>query len=295
MRLAKIPFAMIALLGGLTAVVHPVRAQNLGTFANTTFINPLSGKLDTASVNFTLVQGSLGVAGSNSYLAVTLSNTSTYSSGWVNGDLLSGVLFQLNTTSNGPTATAYSAVTTLALINASQCDASAVTKCSTGPVDVSTQWLFQKSASGYATTGVTPCAAAGSLTSAQYGIVTSQYACLNPNFGSTGKNFVEPGAPVLYSGNAQLAFSIIGKNYVAAQHGGASANPYENTSVTFDLALAGTVTTLSASTVTFTYGTNPDASSGGVKTPEPGTIAVLSTGLVLLGVIRRPRRRRVAR
>ena len=291
MRRSSVGLAVFGLLVVLLAYCQPARAQvDLGTFANTTFINA-SGNLDTASVKFVLFQGSLGVVGSSSFLRVTLTNTSTYATGWVNGDLLSGVLFQLNTTTTGPSATAYSAVTALALVNPSTCDSSFVATCSSGPVDVSSQWLFQKSTSGFATTGATGCAAAGTLSTAQYGIVTSQYGCLNPNFGGGGKGFAEPNAPVLYTGGGQLPFSIAGANYTQAANGGASNTPYERTSVTFDLALGGTVTALTASNVLFTYGTNPDSSSGGNKVPEPGTIALFATGLAALGILRRTNRK----
>ena len=291
MRRSSVGLVVFGLLVVLLAHCQPARAQTaLGTYANTTFINT-TGNLDTASVKFVLFQGSLGVAGSSSYLQVTLTNTSTYATGWLNGDLLSGVLFQLNTTTTGPSATAYSAVTALALVNPGQCDPSFVATCSSGPVDVSSQWLFQKSLSGFATTGASGCAAAGTLSTAQYGIVTSQYGCLNPNFGGTGKDFVEPNAPVLMAKGPQLAFSIAGANYTQAGTGGASNNPYERTSVMFDLALGGTVTALTASNVLFTYGTNPDSSSGGTKIPEPGTIALFATGLAALGIFRRTKRK----
>ena len=292
MRRSSVGLVVVGLLVVLLAYCQPARALNLdlGTFANTTFVNT-TGNLDTASVNFVLVQGNLGVVGSNSYLQVTLTNTSTYATGWLNGDLLSGVLFQLNTTTTGPLATAYSAVTALALVNPGQCDASFIATCSSVSVDVSSQWLFQKSASGFATTGASGCAPAGTLSTAQYGIVTSQYGCLNPNFGGAGKDFVEPGAPVLYTGGGQLPFSIAGANYTQAAHGGASDTPYERTSVMFDLALGGTVTALTASNVMFTYGTNPDSSSGGKKVPEPGTIALFATGLAALGIFRRTKRK----
>jgi hypothetical protein len=61
----------------------------------------------------------------------------------------------------------------------------------------------------------------------------------------------------------------------------------DKASVTFDFQLPTGVTSVSISNVTFAYGTNPDGSTGGTKTPEPASLTLLGCGVAALAFLRR--------
>jgi hypothetical protein len=254
---------VFVLLGGFAVMIQPACAQ---TF-NGSVLNSSSGNTDTASAVFSLVNGS------TTYLQVMLTNTSTFSK-YSNPDLLSGLFFAIAT---GPTLTPDSAVTTT-LVNPTACAASQVTTCEAASVNVGNQWGYVYSQNGFTSSALT--------TAAQYGVAAPGYSSLTPSFGSSQIFSTNPPA-LAAKGTPQLAFSIVGSNYNASTSGISSKDPLLQNSLTFEFGLPIGVTSLKISNVSFAYGTAPDGSAAGTSAPEPASLAIVSTGLAILAIVRR--------
>jgi hypothetical protein len=253
-------------MAGIIAVGQSAYAQTFST----SFVNPTSGSTDKASATFSLITGT------TSYLHVVLTNTSTIQN-YQNVDLLSGFFFSL---AASPTLTPTSATTSSAIINAADCQASAVTLCSTAPVDVGYQWQYEYSGVGFHTSTES---IAGT-----YGVATSGYSSLTPTFGKGNTTPFGANAPDLGGkGTSSLAFSIVGSSFVDPTKGGLATTELVNTSIAFNWALPTGVSSLNVSNVTFTYGTAPDVIS---KASEPTTVAIVGTGLLALTIVRSRRR-----
>ena len=261
------------------AVVQPARAQ---TF-NSTFFNSTTGHTEMARATFSEVTGSISgtslVAGSNLYLQIVLTNTSTFS-GYQNPDLLGGLFFSIagNTTND---LTPDLAITPTALINPNQCDSTAVAICSTGPVNVGAQWGYSYSSFGTFSGPALSIVGNYGISAPGYSAITSPAVSHPRSFGTA--------PPVLVAHASGPQVTLVGANFTdAASSNAVAKDPLLNTSVTFLLGLPTGIGSLHVSAATFTYGTNPDAVHGGVTaTPEPASLTILGLGLTLICVARR--------
>lgn len=249
-----IALALSAPLVGLGS--HGAQAT-AGTFDGS-FTNPASSQTDTAEAVFSV---------SGQELTLVLTNTSTFGQ-YQNPDVLSGLFFSI---SGNPTLTGVSA-TASGLIDPS----------TAGPQNVSKDWAFQYSASGY--TG-----GAAALQQTQYGVGAAGYSSLNPNFGKSGFGSGK-------AGNTQgLDYSIVGPDFSGINGNGAGTLVEDSVTFLFS-GLPQSFSLSDISNVVFAYGTAPDytvaasgttgSSSGGTAVPEPASLALLVPGLIALGLFR---------
>ncbi len=260
-RVAVKPITLL-LFGCFVITAHPVRAQSFGG----SVLNSSTGNTDTATAFFSLATGTA------TYLQITLTNTSTFSN-YLNPDLLSGLFFSIAT---NPTITPSSASSPAALVNPQACASSAVTLCSTGPVNVGNQWGYVFSATGFSSTAFS--------TKAQYGVAAPGYSTLTPSFGQPTPFGTNP-PNLAAKGTPQLAFSLVGSAYNAGTSSISSSDPLLQNSIVFGFGLPSSITSLNVSNVTFAYGTAPDGFSAGTI-PEPSSLAVFGTLLAFLGIAR---------
>ena len=260
---------------GVLLCSHASRAE---TFT-TSFTNAGSGNVDSAQAVFSLITGT------STYLIIAITNTSTFTSAYKNADLISGFFFSLAT---DVTLTPVSAISPNALINAAACN---TTACASPNVNVGGEWKAQYSSVGFSGTGIS--------IPQHYGMASSQYSGITGPagaFGNGNTNTFPTGATGLYAnGRPQLAFSIAGANYNAATSSVSNKDPLIPTSSSvaaqFRYALPAGVTSVKITSATFTYGTAPDAVSGGIQAPEPASLAILAPAFMAMVGLRRSRRK----
>jgi hypothetical protein len=218
-------------------------------------------------------------------LTITLTNTADPSTVLTPSDILSGLFFTLT---GDPTATPVSATIVSGDITQS---ANCTTPCATA-TNVGGEW-------SYADAGL--AAAAGT----NEGISASGYLPVNADSGNfNGSNLQDPTA---LDG---LQFGIVPTGFVAGQgNGGVDNQALIVDHVTFVLTLPTALDVDNLSNVYFTYGTLPEALFGGCAdvtgancepvevgfVPEPATLALLGSGLGVLSVRLRKRKKNGAK
>lgn len=254
----------VALWATLTPFAHAATYSPSMTYDAS---GAVSGVQERASATFTF-QGN--------DLLVTLQNTSPVTSnpgtGQVGpGSILSGLFFDLT---GNPGLTPVSA-TSSGIFNPGVCNPGPCT----GVTNVGGEWGYAVGSYG------------GAL--GHEGIASSGYVTTGPhdagNFNGANLN-----GPVSLGG---IDFAILSKHWTLADlNGGASREPYDQGSVTFELAGVTGLGLGNLSNVSFQYGTSlTEANLGGSTSPvpEPADAMLISVGLVALaGRIKRKRRTR---
>lgn len=272
--------AITAIVVTATIGAHSAKAQTF-TSSSTPYVS--SSATNTATAVFSLITGA-----STPEFQVLITNTTTVSAKYTNGDLLSGFFFQV---AGSPILTPVSATAAFEdTVTKNGNSYSAVQTCSN--CNENGNWGFAYSQSGFneSTSSGTGCVPFN--TTAQYGVATSGFGCLRSGSSSTTSPFGKA------KGFGSAAFSPGGQggnlNNAIASTTMLNAPTVTGTYsafVTYVFALPATydVSTFKISNVSFAYGTNPDGTSA-ASAPEPFSLGIFSCGLIATLLVRHRRR-----
>ncbi len=239
---------------------------------------------DSGTVGSDSVSASATFTISGNTLTIVLQNTSPANSLETPTNTLTGLTFKLN--GGDPSLTPVSAVSPNAIFDSAACS----TSCTGTNVNVDGEWGYQNNygsggtleavaSSGYLTTGLS-------------------HDIGNFNNGAAGTNLAGPNS---LDG---VQFGIISANAgnLSTGNGGLSGNALIQDKVVLTLTGVSGLTESEIGSVSFLYGTSPDATLTGSlcttctpgSVPEPGTVALFGVALLLWGWVAKGRHGRPA-
>jgi hypothetical protein len=222
---------------------------------------------DNSTVGGNAVTGSAAFTISGTTLTLTLKNTSPAAGLEAPTNTLTGLSFLLN--GLAPALTPVSAISPNAIVNSADCNAN---PCTGTNVNVGGEWGYQTGFGGKEAVG-----SAGYITTGLTGDLG--------NF-----NGVNLQSPVSLDG---IEFGIISATH-GPFNGGLSNQALIDDTVVLTLTIPSGITESQIGSVSFLYGTAPDATipgTPGTPVPEPATMALLGSALLGFGVVQRRQRR----